>query len=283
MDTTSRVVGRQLEVADRHAGQVVERLERDVLLERDTIEGGTEGREAQLVTRDRPGELFVVEQERREVSELGVVRDRQTPVGLPVRNTLVRSGADRRKRNLRDVAALPSDRDGLNKRDLSIERTGAGERTLERQVETSVRDVRDVCDAEDELSRVDELLDDGGCDDADEVERGLVRDRLNVALLEGEIGGIVIDLDGAVNVERDLEVLERIQDRIVDVKLLPADARRIAGVNSRDNVGLRARVLKDHLECRRERTEVDLVVLGTGEEEVDDHDRIQVELERQRR
>ena len=35
----------------------------------------------------------------------------------------------------------------------------------------------------------------------------------------------VVDLDGAVDVERNFEVLERVQNRIVDIKLLPTRTR----------------------------------------------------------
>ena len=69
----------------------------------------------------------------------------------------------------------------------------------------------------------------------------MTHDRVDVVLLERQVrgdcktcvntatrrsGGLtmgltIVDLDGAINVERNFEVLERIQDRVVDVKLLP--------------------------------------------------------------
>ena len=94
MNTTSRVIRRQLEVANRDTREVFERLERDVLAELHAVEDRAERSNTQRVRRDRPRELLIVEQERRKLGELVVVSDPESGAGLVVRDTVVGSGAD---------------------------------------------------------------------------------------------------------------------------------------------------------------------------------------------
>ena len=94
MNTTSRVIGRQLEVANRDTREVVERLERDILAQLHAVEDRAERSNTQRVRRDRPRELLVMEQERRKLGELVVVSDLQSGAGLVVRDAVVGGGAD---------------------------------------------------------------------------------------------------------------------------------------------------------------------------------------------
>ena len=121
--------------------------------------------------------------------------------------------------------------------------------------------IRDIGFCERQRSLIDEILHDGRSDRPDEVKRSLVRLEKSLlnkhsaaaaaqtvltiastllclnarsvgtnatsqqAWLYKEAGRVsltVVNLDRAVNVERDLQVLEGIEDRIVNVELLPA-------------------------------------------------------------
>lgn len=94
MNTTSRVIRRQLEVTDRDTREVVERLERNILAQLHAVEDRAERSNTQRVRRDRPREVFIVEQERRKLGELVVVSDPETGAGLVVRDAVVGGGAD---------------------------------------------------------------------------------------------------------------------------------------------------------------------------------------------
>ena len=61
VDATGRVVRRELEVADRNPREAIERLERDVLAEFDTVEDRPECRQPECIRRDRPCEIGVVQ------------------------------------------------------------------------------------------------------------------------------------------------------------------------------------------------------------------------------
>ena len=109
MNTSSWVVRRQLEVADRHARKAIERLERDVLAKLNAVEDSPECGETERVGRDRPFEVWIVEKESCETSELVLVCDRQARACLVVGDAVVGSCADWRQCDRGDIVTLPGD------------------------------------------------------------------------------------------------------------------------------------------------------------------------------
>ena len=69
MNTTSRIITRQLEVADGNAGKVVERLECQVLRQLNVVEDRSQRLKTQFRGGDGPCELRIVKDARREISE----------------------------------------------------------------------------------------------------------------------------------------------------------------------------------------------------------------------
>lgn len=209
----------------------------------DVLEVGREGDDLDVVRVDDPGERRVVEDVGSKVGERALVGDRELGRRLVVGHALVRKRADGRQRDRGDVAALPDDAEAVGDLDLRVERSlrrSARPRpprpthrieqlTLQGDLEALTRDLGDVAVGEGQRRLVDNVLDDGLADGADQVEQRLVRVDGHVKLVEVERRGVVVERDLRLDLQGDVQVAERGEDGVEDVELLTARAGRVDG------------------------------------------------------
>ena len=69
MDSTCRIIGWKLEVADRYAWEAIKSFESNILAERNAVKDGTKRGNPKLVGVDRPSKAGVMQKERGECSE----------------------------------------------------------------------------------------------------------------------------------------------------------------------------------------------------------------------
>jgi hypothetical protein len=66
VDSSCRIVGWKLKVADRHAGEAIEGFESNVLAKGNTIEDRAEGGNPELIRVNQPSEAGIMQKERGE-------------------------------------------------------------------------------------------------------------------------------------------------------------------------------------------------------------------------